>query len=131
MEFAHFKREVYQKILGRIFASLQPRSQRGETHHCNDGISRILYPGVLIESQDGEEASYFCACRAATANFPCPKCLVHKSNLSNITKTFEPRTSASMQFVLELASQATSKSSKERILQDHGLHDIKVRRQLF
>lgn len=131
LEFAHFKREVYQKILGRIFASLQPRSQRGETHHCNDGISRILYPGVLIESQDGEEASYFCACRAATANFPCPKCLVHKSNLSNITKTFEPRTSASMQFVLELASQATSKSSKERILQDHGLHDIKVRRQLF
>ena len=131
MEFAHFKREVYQKILSRIFASLQPRSQRGETHHCNDGISRILYPGVLIESQDGEEASYFCACRAATANFPCPKCLVHKSNLSNITKTFEPRTSVSMQFVLELASQATSKSSKERILQDHGLHDIKVRRQLF
>ena len=127
LEFAHFKREVYQKILSRIFASLQSRSQCGETHSCNDGISRILYPGVLIESQDGEEASYFCACRAATANFPCPKCLVHKSNLSNITKTFEARTSASMQFVLELASKATTKTSKEKILQDHGLHDIKVR----
>jgi hypothetical protein len=128
-KFAHFKREVYQKILGQIFASLQPRSQRGETHHCNDGISRILYPGFLIESQDGEEASYFCACRAATASYPCPKCLVHKSNLSDITKSFEPRTSESMRSVLERASQASSKTHKEKILQDHGLHDIKVRRQ--
>jgi hypothetical protein len=127
LEFAHFKREVYQKILGQIFASLQPRSQRGETHRCNDDISRILYPGFLIESQDGEEASYFCACRAATASYPCPKCLVHKSNLSDITKSFEPRTSKSMQSVLERASQATSKTRKEKILQDHGLHDIKVR----
>jgi len=127
LEFAHFKREVYQKVLGRIFASLKPHSQCGDTHHCNDNITRILYPGVLIGSQDGEEASYFCACRAATANYPCPKCLVHKSNLSNITMTFEPRTSESMQSVLERASQATSKTRKEKILQDHGLHDIKVR----
>lgn len=127
LEFAHFKREVYQKILGRIFASLQQHSHRGETHHCNDDTIRILYPGILIESQDGEEASYFCACRAATAIHPCPKCLVHKSHLSNITKTFEPRTSESMQAVLERASQATSKTDKEKILKDHGLHDIKVR----
>ncbi|KAH9970785.1 hypothetical protein BGW80DRAFT_1438007 [Lactifluus volemus] len=95
-----------------------------ETHLCNDGVIRILYPGVLIESQDGEEASYFCACRAATANYPCPKCLVHKSELHCITKSFEPRTSESMRSVLERASQATSKAAKEKILQDHGLHDI-------
>ena len=128
MEFAQFKREVYQKVLARIFRSLGPRSRLGEAHLCNDDITRILYPGVLIESQDGEEASYFCACRAATANHPCPKCLVHKSQLHCITETFESRTSESMRSVLKLASQATSKTSKEKILQDHGLHDIEVTR---
>ena len=126
LEFGHFKRDIYQKILGKVFASLRQRSQRGDTNHCSDNITRILYPGVLIESQDGEETSYFCACRAASAIHPCPKCLVHKSDLSQITKTFEPRTSESMRSVLERASQATSKTRKEKILQDHGLHDIKV-----
>lgn len=128
LEFAQFKREVYQKILGRIFASLGRRSRRGEAHLCNDEITRILYPGILIESQDGEEASYFCACRAATANYPCPKCLVHKSELHRITTFFEPRTSESMRSILDRASEATSKTAKEKILQDHGLHDIKVSR---
>ena len=127
LEFAQFKREVYQKILGRIFASLRRCSQMGEAHLCNDGIIRILYPGILIESQDGEEASYFCACRAATANYPCPKCLVPKSKLHYITKSFEPRTSESMCSVIVCASHATSKVAKEKILQDYGLHDIKVR----
>jgi hypothetical protein len=126
LEFAQFKREVYQKVLGRVFASLRRRSRCGEAHLCNDGMIRILYPGILIESQDGEEASYFCACRAATANHPCPKCLVHKSELHRISKSFKPRSTESMRSVLQRASQATSKTAKEKILQDHGLHDIKV-----
>jgi hypothetical protein len=126
-EFAQFKREIYQKVLGRIFASLRRRSRFGEPHLCNDDKIRILYPGILIESQDGEEASYFCACRAATAKHPCPKCLVPKSELHSITKSFQPRTSESMRRVLERASRATSKTAKEKILQDYGLHDIKVR----
>ena len=131
LEFAQFKREVYQKILGQIFASLGQCSQCGETHHCNDGITQILYPGILIESQDGEEASYFCACQAATTNYPCPKRLVHKSELHRITMSFEPRTSESMCSVLERASQATTKMAKEKILQDHGLHDIQVSQWFF
>ena len=33
-----------------------------------------------------------------------------------------------MRSVLERASQTTSKTAKEKILQDYGLHDIKVSR---
>ena len=33
-----------------------------------------------------------------------------------------------MRSILERASLATSKTVKEKILQDHGLHDIKVSR---
>jgi Plavaka transposase len=126
LEFAQFKREVYQKILGWIFATLKKCLQLGETHWCNDDVVRILHPGILIEAQDGEESSYFCACRAALANFPCPKCLVPKSELHRLTKSFTPRTSESMRSVFELASHATSKTAKEKILRDYGLHDIKV-----
>lgn len=127
LEFAHFKREIYQKVLRRIFASVGRRSRCGEPHLCNDDVARILYPGIFIASQDGEEASYFCACRAASANYPCPKCLVHKSQLHCITRSFEPRTSEAMRSVIERASRATSKTAKEKILQDYGLHDVKVR----
>jgi hypothetical protein len=94
---------------------------------CGDRVYRILHPGILIESQDGEEANYFCACRASGhANYPCPKCLVHKDQLHNVTGSFEARTSDSMRSVIQRASQASTKMEKERILQAFGLHDIQV-----
>ena len=127
-EFAHFKREVYQKILGKVFQTLKHRSQNGEAHHCADGVSRVLYPGILIESQDAEEAAYFCGCRAALANHPCPKCLVVQTDYHKISGNFELRTPQSMRAVLTRASNAKTKSAKEKILKDNGMHNIEVGR---
>ena len=73
-EFLRFKNEVYQKVLQKVFSSLRHHSHNGDAHTCADGITRVLYPGILIESQDAEEAAYFCGCRAASTNHPCPKC---------------------------------------------------------
>ncbi len=126
LEFAQFKREVYQKVLKRVFRTLKRRSRYGEAHCCADKVIRILYPGILIESQDGEEASYFCACRAALANFPCPKCLVSKGDLHCVSKLFPKRTSESMRAVIQEVSMAPTKAKKEKLLQDYGLHDIEV-----
>lgn len=125
-EFARFKREVYQKVLKKVFQSLKWRSQNGEAHRCADGVNRVLYPGILIESQDAEEAAYFCGCRAASANHPCPKCLVSQQDLHNILGNFELRTPESMQEVLKQASDAKTKAGKEKILKDNGLHDVEV-----
>jgi hypothetical protein len=125
-EFAHFKREVYQKVLKTVFRSLKRPSQNGETHHCADGIDRVLYPGILIESQDAEEAAYFCGCRAASANHPCPKCLVAQTDLHKISGNFELRTPQSMRAVLTQASKAKTKGAKEKILKDNGMHNIEV-----
>ncbi|KDR80463.1 hypothetical protein GALMADRAFT_92870 [Galerina marginata CBS 339.88] len=92
---------------------------------CGDGVNRVLHPGILINSLDGEEANCFCACRASSkANYPCPKCLVHKGQLYNVTGSFEARTSDSMRSVILRASQASTKTEKEKILQAFGLHDI-------
>ena len=117
---------MYQKILGRVFRTLKRRSRYGEAHCCADAVYRVLYPGILIESQDGEEASYFCACRAALANYPCPKCLVPKNELHCVSKAFPTRTSESMRTVIQEVSIASTKVKKDKILQDHGLHDIEV-----
>ncbi len=127
LEFAHFKRVVYHKVVSRVFSSLRQRSHSGEAMECGDGVNHVLHPGILIESQDGEEANCFCACRASGhANYPCPKCLVRKDQLHDITGSFEPRTSDSMRSVIQRASQAQNKTTKEKILQAFGLHDIQV-----
>jgi len=105
---------------------LKPRSQNGEAHHCADGVNQVLYPGILIESQDAEEAAYFCGCRATLANHPCPKCLVAKTDLHKISGNYELRTPQSMQSVLTRVSNAKTKTAKEKILKDNGMHNIEV-----
>jgi hypothetical protein len=125
--FAHFKRDIYQKVLKIIFKSLRDRSHSGDAHRCADDISRILYPGILIESQDAEEAAYFCGCRAARATHPCPKCLVSHSELHNVFGNFTPRTPDNMRAALEEVASAKTKGEKQRILIMYGLHDIPVR----
>ena len=86
----------------------------------------MLHPGILIESQDAEEAAYFCGCRAASANHPCPKCLVAQEDLHKISANFEERTPQSMQAVLMRVSQAKTKSAREQILKDNGMHNIEA-----
>ncbi|KAG6847873.1 hypothetical protein H0H93_005308 [Arthromyces matolae] len=124
LEFAQFKRNVYHKVLGRVFEPLRLPSHHGEAHCCGDKVVRILHPGILIESQDGEEATYFCACRGSLANVPCTKCLAPKSELHRITKRFPLRTPETMKEALQKARQAPNKTQKDKILQDFGLHDI-------
>ena len=126
-DFAHFKRDIYQKVLAMVFKSLRRRSHVGDTHRCADGISQILYPGILIESQDAEEAAYFCGCRAAAATHPCPKCLVSHSELHEIFGKFKLRTPDNMRAALEQVASAKTKGEKQRILVKHGLHNIRVR----
>ncbi|EPQ53799.1 hypothetical protein GLOTRDRAFT_107062 [Gloeophyllum trabeum ATCC 11539] len=123
LEFQQYKRTIYQKVLAKVFRSLKRKSWHGEPVKCGDGILRILYPGFLIESMDGEEASNFCACRASLANHP--RCLVHKTDLSNIsTGHYELRTAATMQAVIERAGNAPNPTAREKILKGAGLHYI-------
>jgi Plavaka transposase len=126
-EFAHFKRDIYQKVLKIIFQSLRHHSHDGETHCCADGISRILYPGILIESQDAEEVAYFCGCHAARATHPCPKCLISHLELHKIFGNFELCTPNNMQAASQRVTSAETKAERQCILVKYGLHDIPVR----
>jgi hypothetical protein len=98
--------KVYQRVLKVIFASLQKRSSNGVPLECWDRVVRVFHPGVLISSLGGKEAAYFNACRAALANYPCAKCLVHHDELHCLTKKSEPRTMATMKAVIDEALHA-------------------------
>ncbi|KAJ6455887.1 hypothetical protein C8R45DRAFT_1082424 [Mycena sanguinolenta] len=122
-EFAQYKMEVYQKVLAVVFSSLKSRSWSGEPIRCPDGVVRIFHSGIMIDPLDGKEGAYFCACRAAKANFPCPKCLVPKSSLHNITGAFKLRTIPNMKAVVLKANKCKTKTKKADILKGYGLHD--------
>ena len=56
VEFGLFRKKVYDKVLQKIFKTLETPSQEGEAVKCGDGISHVLFPGISIHSLDGEEA---------------------------------------------------------------------------
>ncbi|CAK5266720.1 unnamed protein product [Mycena citricolor] len=127
-EFAQFKREIYQTVLDTMFYSLYRRSCNGSPVTCGDSILRILYPGFHTESLDFEEAWNFTACRSNRANFPCPRCLIPQELLGRLTgdavHMVPPRTSQSMRHVVDLSRRARTAGEREKILKDHGLHNI-------
>ncbi|KAJ7874554.1 hypothetical protein B0H14DRAFT_3106742 [Mycena olivaceomarginata] len=57
-------------------------------------------------------------------HFPCPICLVHKSDLHKITGHFKLRTTQTMKAVVIRARRKGTKTAKEDILKSHGLHDV-------
>ena len=126
LAFARFKREIYHKVFRIIFETLLRPSNYGEAVNCSDALTRVLWPGVLIDSVDYQEAEILCAIRAALADFPCPKCLVYKLDLHLLTKPNTPRTTQSMMAIYHQGQAAATKAEKERIFQAHGLHDTEV-----
>lgn len=124
--FGLFKWEVYHKVLQRIFQTLQLPSQEGEAVKCGDGIHHVFFPGIIIHSLDGEEAWYSCAAWGAGADHPCPRCLVHKSQLHEVTKEFPLRTVKTMRRAYKQAVAAQTKAATEVILKANGLHKVEV-----
>lgn len=61
---------------------------------------------------------------------PCPKCLVPKDELSDLSKTYEIRTTeATMQILTE--ARTKNATDKEDALKKHGLRDVNVSFSLF
>ncbi|EJD36747.1 hypothetical protein AURDEDRAFT_139983 [Auricularia subglabra TFB-10046 SS5] len=125
-EFALYAREVYNSILGFIFADCAAPSRIGSLIRAGDGINRIIHPTIHVASLDGLEAGHFCQCRGPTALHPYPTCFVHKDDLSKLVCEAPKRTVNSMRAAYEEAAEATG-SRREQLLTKHGIHFIKVR----
>jgi len=64
--------------------------------------------------------------RGINSHFPCPVCLVPGEKLSDLSVTFPLRTTEAMKAVYEEANKAPSAATKEAILKESGLRDVKV-----
>lgn len=94
---------------------------------CGDGITRIVYPCVILKVVDGEEASILNAIRSPTSHYPCPQCLVFHDDLADLSTPGPVRDDKAMQAVYERAKATKVKTHREAILQKHGLQLVKVR----
>ncbi|KAJ7864479.1 hypothetical protein B0H14DRAFT_2574409 [Mycena olivaceomarginata] len=121
-EYDRLKRIVYRGVCHLVMASLEQRSHSGEALCFGDGVTRVAYPGVLIESMDFEEMAAWLCLRNSVSLHPCPQCLVHKDDLPRLTATYPDRTSESMSRALERAP--VTKTDRNKHLQQYGLHDF-------
>ncbi|KAF7344148.1 hypothetical protein MVEN_01705000 [Mycena venus] len=121
-EYDRLKRLIYRGVCHLVMASLEQRSHNGEALRFGDGVTRVAYPGVLIESMDFEELAAWLAIRNSTSLHPCPQCLVHKNDLPRLTKNFPVRTTESMSRALACAP--TGKTDRNEYLKQYGLHDF-------
>ncbi|KIJ28811.1 hypothetical protein M422DRAFT_269862 [Sphaerobolus stellatus SS14] len=122
VEYAQFKREIYHKVSKRIFRTLRKKSHNGEAVTCGDKITRVVYPGFLIDAVDGEEGYCVCGTRGVKANHPCARCLVFKGDLHRLSKCFTPRTQEVMVSVYNQALEVSTSTAQQTILKNHGLH---------
>ncbi|KAJ7591788.1 hypothetical protein C8J56DRAFT_1003241 [Mycena floridula] len=123
-DFQQFKKEIYQAVLEVIFKSLRSHSRNGYAFKFGDGKVRVGHPGIEIESMDGEEIAHWTGVHAATAQHPCPKCVVDKSELHSLSLQSTTQTTSLMRDALDDAQAAPTKTEKGKILQQFGMHDI-------
>jgi hypothetical protein len=123
-EYDRLKRMIYRGVCHLVMASLEQRSHNGEALRFGDGVTRIAYPGVLIESMDFEELAAWLAIRNSTLLHPCPQCLVHKDDLPRLTRAFTERTTESMSRIL--ARAPVRKTDRNEYLKQYGLHDFEA-----
>ncbi|KAJ7765040.1 hypothetical protein DFH07DRAFT_770300 [Mycena maculata] len=121
-EYNQLKRLIYHGVCHLVMASLEQRSHKGEALRFGDGVKRVVYPGVLIESMDFEELAAWLAIQNSTSLHPCPQCLVHKDNLPQLTRAFPQRTTESMSRTL--AAAPIPKTDRNEHLKKYGLHDF-------
>ncbi|KAJ7142518.1 hypothetical protein C8R44DRAFT_603110 [Mycena epipterygia] len=121
-EYDRLKRLIYRGVCHFVMASLEQRSHNGEALRFGDGITRVAYPGVLIESMDFEEIAAWLSIRNSTSLHPCPQCLVSKDDLPRLTQAFTERTTKSMARVL--ARAPAGKTDRNEYLKRYGLHDF-------
>ncbi|KAJ6601689.1 hypothetical protein DFH09DRAFT_1480656, partial [Mycena vulgaris] len=119
-EYDRLKRRIYHGVCQVVLASLERRSRNGEALCFGDGVTRIAYPGILIESMDFEEVAAWLAIRNSQANHPCPKCLVHHDDLHKLSTDAELRTSSSMRRIFDRATTLQG-TRREELLKSYGL----------
>ncbi|KAK1227009.1 hypothetical protein PQX77_009971 [Marasmius sp. AFHP31] len=119
--WANMKCIVWHQAFLKIIESLILMSQVGEIFKCGDGVTRLIYLVILALSADYEEQCVMCLIRGIKSGYPCPKCMVARDEMSNLSKTWAARTAAETTEVLNEVINLQKKAQQEGLLKDHSL----------
>ncbi|KAJ7088189.1 hypothetical protein C8R44DRAFT_836122 [Mycena epipterygia] len=115
---------VWHAAMYKLLESLVLPSKVGNWTSCGDGITRWLWPGILILAADYEEACVMTLIRGLQALYPCPICFVPWNEQSDLSTEHPLRTGAESQHILRDARAKRTVAEREKILQDHGLRNV-------
>ncbi|THU95745.1 hypothetical protein K435DRAFT_819621 [Dendrothele bispora CBS 962.96] len=111
---------TYSKIIESIVAY----SETGNALDCGDNVPRTLFPIPFIMSADYEEQCMIALIRGFMGLCPCPKCLVPKEQLSNLTLKPQLRTQHSTERLMTQVRSQSRQDAKEEILKKYGLRPV-------
>lgn len=145
--FVNHKHAVWHSCFLKFLESVAMHSKTGYHHPCADGVTRWLFPLVLILSADYEEqyvsivlfnfsfpsisyglCIYRCVMsliRGLKGLCPCPKCLIPQDKLSDFTEKYDLRTQESTQNIFQEARDLGA-TAKDDFLKKYGLRDVQV-----
>ncbi|KAJ3505987.1 hypothetical protein NLJ89_g7124 [Agrocybe chaxingu] len=121
--FVNLKREIWHEAVAEIVASIELYTKLGAAVQCADGVTRQLFPHILMLSADFEEQTMMALTRGSNGSFPCPICLVPKASIPDLSITYRERTTEEMQRIWHDA-QALNQTQREELLSQYSLRDV-------
>ncbi|EPQ50176.1 hypothetical protein GLOTRDRAFT_82536 [Gloeophyllum trabeum ATCC 11539] len=118
--FVNFKNAIWHESFRQLLASVEKYSHSGVWIECGDGVTRHLFPAVLILSADYEEQCVMALTRGSMSNYPCPICLVPNEEQFDLSKKWPRRTARLMKKKYEKALEMNKKDADE-FLKEVGL----------
>ncbi|EKM74987.1 hypothetical protein AGABI1DRAFT_132682 [Agaricus bisporus var. burnettii JB137-S8] len=123
--FINFKQAVWNESFHIFLQTLIETDEVGKWVTCGDGVLRWLFVIVLIFLADFEEYMTVSLTRGSNAHFPCPVCLVPKSELSNLSKLYKLRNQLEMkEIVVNAMAPGVSAAEREKELKEYGLQPV-------
>ncbi|KAF7377675.1 hypothetical protein MSAN_00190400 [Mycena sanguinolenta] len=121
--YVNFKTAVWHASFFKLLESIAGHSKTGVWTNCGDGNARWLFPVVLILAADYEEASIMTLIRGLGGNHPCPVCLVHRDEQSDLTLVSPLRTAQQSRAAVEKARTLRGDAAEE-LLKNLGLRKV-------
>ncbi|KAL0059303.1 hypothetical protein AAF712_013951 [Marasmius tenuissimus] len=119
--FIDFKAVVWHVAFAKILESVVIMSEVGIRLRCGDGVIQMLYLILLALSADYEEQCVICLIRGVKGNYPCPRCMVHKEELADLSRTWKERSVKDTADILNEVIDLEFKNDQEALLKEHSL----------
>ncbi|ESK82060.1 hypothetical protein Moror_13415 [Moniliophthora roreri MCA 2997] len=120
--FVDFKVIVWHQSAIKMFESIRIYCKVECILDCSDRICRLLYPILLALSADYEEQCAMCLIHGLSALHLCPKCMVGKEKLLQLSERWDAHSPEDMTHILNQVAAMAWKGDQKDLLKQYSLH---------